>query len=92
MFTGDLLAQGISLYAGKSPDAFGVNGGHACALNVTSEYMVITVQCIMPVSGKFLTIYQPEGDTESGIEVCDVQVYGEGKLTCFSNSLSLCAI
>ena len=69
-----------------SPDTFWDKGGHACALDVSSGYLAITVTCVMPVTGRFLTIFQPNDFGPYGFEICDLRVYGQGEVTlCISN-------
>ena len=70
----------MSVYVGSSPDDVGDKGGHACALNVTSEYLATTLQCVMPVIGRFLTIIHQKDYFLHGIEICDLRVYGEGEM------------
>lgn len=62
-----------------SPDKFWDKGGHACALDVSSKYIVVTVLCIMPVSGRFITIIQKGDEAPYGFEVCELRAYGQGE-------------
>ena len=70
-----------------SPDAFWDKGGYVCAQDVSSEYLAITVQCVMPVTGRFITIWQPNDYPPYGFEICDLRVYGQGEVTLY---ISIC--
>ena len=70
----------MSILVAHSPGAFLDGGGHTCADNVSSEYLVLTVQCVMPVAGRFLTIIKKDEYFHNGIELCDLRVYGQGKV------------
>ena len=54
-----------------------------CAVDVSSGYLAITVQCVIPVTGRFITIFQLGYDALYGFDICDLQVYGEGEFEAF---------
>ena len=78
-----MLAKDISIYAANSTEVFWDKGGQACALDVTSKYMVITVQCVMPITGRFLGIFQQSTQPPYGIEICELYVHGKGKVIIY---------
>ena len=82
---GDILVKDISINVGITTADHWDNGGQTCALDVSSIYLVTLVQCIMPVTGRFLTIFPQSSNSLDGIEICDLRVYGQGK-----NDVSYC--
>ena len=83
VFIGYFPAKSISVYVGLTSHSFINNGAYACALNITSLYMGITIQCVAPVRGRFLTIVQSGerngNSSHHGLEICDLRVYGQGE-------------
>ena len=70
-----------------TPDSWEVNGAYVCATDISSVYIAVTIQCVSPVNGRFVTLHQteqstPEGTTghgQYGLQICDIRIYGEGK-------------
>ena len=83
-FSEEWLLSHISVYVGWSPELPCNQSAQACALDVSSQYLVMTLQCVRPLTGKFITISQGEEsvitypDVYHGLEICDLAVYGQG--------------
>ena len=87
--TGDAPTTGLSIYVGLTPGFSNDMSQYACTLDVSSEYISITIRCITPVTGRFVTMYQSgvemAGDPhhEYGLNICDIRIYGSGKLAWY---------
>ncbi len=73
----------MTISVGHEQKSFLSGDAVLCVNHVTLTHISMTFICRSVQSGRFVTIYTDENMAEDYLEICEVEIYGAGKLVFF---------